>query len=109
MEKKKKKETTILWNYPVEIDLEGVIEEMSEEMRIEVLKKIVAEQDNLLDIVKILQEGSTSDFEDFVFTMCDALDETEQCELVKYLTEDMTYYQKETLKQRFHIKVEEIK
>ena len=107
MEKKKKKETIILWNYPVEIDLEEVIEEMSEEAQIEVLKKIVAEQDSLLDIVKILQEGSTSDFEDFVFAMCDALNETEQCELVKYLTEDMTYYQKETLKQRFHIKVEE--
>ena len=106
---KKKKETVFLWDYPVTINLEGVIEEMSEEMRIEVLKKIVAEQDNLLDIVKILQEGSTSDFEDFMFAMCDALDETEQCELVKYLTEDMTYYQKETLKQRFHIKVEEIK
>ena len=91
---KKKKETVFLWDYPVEIDLEGAIEEMSEEMRIEVLKKIVAEQDNLLD---------------FMFAMCDALDEMTQCELVKYLTEDMTYYQKETLKQRFHIKVEEIK
>lgn len=109
MEKKKKKETMILWNYPFEIDLEEVIEEMSEEIRIEVLKKIVAEQDDLLDIVKILQEGSTSDFEDFMFAMCDALDEMTQCELVKYLTKDMTYYQKETLKQRFHIKVEEIK
>ena len=109
MEKKKKKETTILWNYPVEIDLEGVIEEMSEEAQIEVLKKIVAELGGLLDIVKMLQKDPPSDFDVFVFTMCDALDETEQCELVKYLTEDMTYYQKETLKQRFHIKVEEIK
>ena len=36
---KKKKESTFLWGYPVTINLEEVIEEMSEEMRIRVLKK----------------------------------------------------------------------
>ena len=104
---KKKKESTFLWGYPVTINLEEVIEKMSEEMRIRVLKKIVAELGGLLDIVEMLQEDPPSGFCDLLFDMCDALDETTQCELVKYLTEDMTYYQKETLKQRFHIKVEE--